>query len=129
MTRLRSALLVGMAMVALAIPATVQASPKGIQEVLMGSEIQGLIIGNTLSGQTAKSGAFAEFYNRNGTIQGTGYNGTWTIENNALCLKITGGDIGKKCWKFGRDGDSFQLLLDGKVVGTGSITPGNPNDL
>jgi hypothetical protein len=119
----------GMAVVALAIPATVQASPKGIQEILMGSEIQGLIIGNTLSGQTAKSGAFAEFYNRNGTIQGTGYNGTWTIENNALCLKITGDDISKKCWKFGRDGDSFQLLLDGKVVGTGSITPGNPNDL
>jgi hypothetical protein len=129
MRRLRSALLVGMAVVALAIPATVQASPKGIQEILMGSEIQGLIIGNTLSGQTAKSGAFAEFYNRNGTIQGTGYNGTWTIENNALCLKITGDDTSKKCWKFGRDGDSFQLLLDGKVVGTGSITPGNPNDL
>jgi hypothetical protein len=124
-----------MAVVALAIPATVQASPKGIQEILMGSEIRGLIIGNTLSGQTAKSGAFAEFYNRNGTIQGTGYNGgagyngTWTIENNALCLKITGDDTSKKCWKFGRDGDSFQLLLDGKVVGTGSITPGNPNDL
>jgi len=129
MTRLRSALLIGAACLSLTVPGVGWASPKGIQEVLMGSEIHGLIIGNTLSGQTAKHGAFAEFYNRNGTIQGTGYNGTWTIENNALCLKITGDDTSKKCWKFGRDGDSFQLLLDGKVVGTGSITPGNPNDL
>lgn len=95
----------------------------------MGSEIQGTIIGNTLTGQTAVRGAFTDFYKKDGTLLGAGYAGTWTIENNALCFEITGDDSGKKCWKFGRDGDTFQLISDGKVVGTGSVVRGNPNDL
>jgi len=128
MTRLRSALMMGMTALAFAIPATGWASPKGIQEVLMGSEIQGLIIGNTLTGETSKAGSFAYYYNKNGTIHGTDYKGTWTIKDNALCL--TGADETQpRCWRFGRDGHNFQLILDGSVVGTGSVLPGNPNDL
>jgi hypothetical protein len=128
MTRLRSALLAGMAAMALAIPATVQASPKGIQEILMGSEIQRLIVGHTLTGQTMKRGEFSDFYKTDGTLQGAGYAGTWIIQNNALCFDITGTDAGKGCWQFGRDGDGFQLISEGKVVGAGSTVKGNPDD-
>ena len=125
MTRLRSALLAGMAVVALAIPVAVQASPKGIQEILMGSEIQRLIVGHTLTGQTVKRGDFTVFYKTDGTLQGVGYAGTWTIQNNALCFDITGNDASSGCWQFGRDGTGFQLISNGKVVGTGSTTKGN----
>ena len=129
MTRLRSALLMGMAVVALAIPATVQASPKGIQEILMGSEIQRLIVGHTLTGQTVKRGEFTDYYRTDGTLRGPGYAGTWVIQNNALCFEITGKEDGKSCWQFGRDGDGFQLISEGKVVGAGSTVKGNPDDL
>jgi hypothetical protein len=129
MTRLRSALLTGMAVMAFALPAKGWASPKGIQEILMGSEIQGLIIGNTLTGETVKHGAFSYFYNKDGTIRGADYQGTWTIKDNALCLKSAGDETTPRCWKFGRDGDGFQLILNGNVVGTGSVVRGNPNDL
>ena len=128
MTRLRSALLMGAAVLLLAVPGISWASPKGIQEILMGSEIRGLIIGNTLTGETAKHGAFAYFYNKDGTIQGTDYKGTWVIKDNALCLK-SAADETARCWKFGRDGTGFQLILDGSVVGTGSVVRGNPDDL
>lgn len=129
MTRLRSALLAGAAVLLSAVPGTGWASPKGIQEILMGSEIRGLIIGNTLTGETAKLGAFSYFYNKDGTIQGADYKGTWVIKDNALCLKSAGDQATPHCWKFGRDGNGFQLILDGSVVGTGSVVRGNPNDL
>jgi hypothetical protein len=129
MTRLHSALLAGTAVMAFAVPVTSQASPKGIQEILMGSEIQRLIVGHTLSGQTAGRGDFIDFYKADGTLEGAGYVGTWTIQNNALCFDITGNNGNKGCWQFGRDGKSFQLITDGKVVGNGSTAKGNPDDL
>jgi len=95
----------------------------------MGSEIRGLIIGNTLTGETTKLGTFAYYYNKDGTIQGADSKGTWMIKDNALCLNGSGADTTPRCWKFGRDGHNFQLILDGSVVGTGSVVPGNPNDL
>jgi hypothetical protein len=95
----------------------------------MGSEIQGQIIGNTLTGETAKFGTFTYYYNKNGTAQGADYKGTWTIKDNALCLSGAADETQPRCWKFGRDGHNFQLILDGSVVGTGSVLPGNPNDL
>jgi hypothetical protein len=129
MTRLHSALLAGVAVMVFAVPVTSQASPKAIQEILMGSEIQRLIVGHTLTGQSAKRGDFTDFYKTDGTLEGAGYVGTWTIQNNALCFAITGNEGNKGCWQFGRDGKSFQLLSEGKVVGTGSTIQGNPDDL
>jgi hypothetical protein len=129
MTRLHSALLAGLAVTALAVPVASQASPKEIQEILMGSEIQRLIVGHTLTGQSTKRGDFVDFYKTDGTLEGAGYAGTWIIQNNALCFDITGNDGNKGCWQFGRDGKAFQLITDGKVVGTGSTAKGNPDDL
>ncbi|HWA43418.1 MAG TPA: hypothetical protein VHA10_09435 [Hypericibacter adhaerens] len=129
MTRLRSALLAGMAVTVFAIPATLQASPKGVQEILMGSEIQRLIVGHTLTGQTLKRGEFSDSYKTDGTFEGAGYSGTWTIQNNALCFEIKGQPDSKGCWQFGRDGNGFQLISEGKIVGAGSTAKANPDDL
>lgn len=96
-------------------------------ELLMGSEIRALLAGNTVTGATASRGTFADFYGPDGTVKGRGYVGRWTVENNALCLKLGTDDASKSCWQLGRKGNEIEWLSGGKTAGTGTVTAGNPN--
>lgn len=109
-------------------PAIGRAAPAEPAELLMGSEIQALLAGNTVTGATARRGPFTDFYHPDGTVKGHGYTGSWTVENNALCLKL-GGDDAKNCWQLGLKGNEIQWLKGGKVTGTATVKPGNPDNL
>ncbi len=100
---------------------TVQAADK-----LSGAQIRAAVSGNTVQGTMEGSGAYAEFYQQDGMIKGDGYTGIWAIEGDAMCFQY--GSDPKSCWEVEKDGDLIQWLKDGKVEGTGTVAPGNPNN-
>lgn len=90
-----------------------------------GARIQAAIAGNTVQGAMQASGAYTEHYAADGTIRGDGYTGAWSIEGDAMCFQY--GSDPKSCWQVAIDGDQVSWIRDGKVDGTGTIVPGNPN--
>lgn len=88
-----------------------------------GNDIQRDIIGNTVQGSMVDSGAYAEFYQEDGTIVGKDYTGVWTIEGDQMCFQY--GDDPASCWMAEINGDAVNWIQDGAVLGTGTILPGN----
>jgi len=106
---------------ALLASASAQAADK-----LKGQQIRAAVSGNTVQGTMEGTGAYAEFYQNDGVIKGDGYTGVWAIEGDAMCFQY--GSDPKSCWEVVRDGDIIQWLKDGKVEGSGTVAPGNPNN-
>jgi hypothetical protein len=113
--------LAGAAIVALMLCGAAQAADQ-----LSGEQIRAAVSGNTVQGTMEDSGAYAEFYQPDGLIKGDGYTGMWGIEGDAMCFQY--GDDPKACWQVVKDGDMIQWLKDGKIEGTGTVAPGNPNN-
>jgi hypothetical protein len=95
-------------------------------EVLTGEKLRALIVGNTVQGTMEASGGYAEFYRPDGTIRAATYSGTWSIEGDAFCTQV--GADPRECWQGAKAGDEVHWLKDGKLDGTGKVTPGNPNN-
>ena len=93
---------------------------------LKGQQIRAAVSGNTVQGTMEGTGAYAEFYQNDGVIKGDGYTGVWAIEGDAMCFQY--GSDPKACWEVVRDGDLIQWLKDGKIEGSGTVAPGNPNN-
>jgi hypothetical protein len=93
---------------------------------LNGAQIRAAVSGNTVQGMMEGTGAYAEFYQNDGVIRGDGYTGVWAIEGDAMCFQY--GSDPKACWEVIKDGDLIQWLKDGKVEGSGTVAPGNPNN-
>ena len=93
---------------------------------LNGAQIRTAVSGNTVQGMMEGTGAYAEFYQNDGVIRGDGYTGVWAIEGDAMCFQY--GSDPKACWEVVKDGDLIQWLKDGKVEGSGTVAPGNPNN-
>ncbi len=89
-----------------------------------GDEIRAAVSGNTVEGNMDSSGAYAEFYDADGTIKGDGYTGSWTIEADTMCFVYA--ETPKDCWNVSVQGDQLRWLKDGKSQGTGTILKGNP---
>ena len=100
--------------------------PAAAADKLNGDQIRAAISGNTVQGTMEGSGAYAEFYQNDGMIKADGYTGVWAIEGNAMCFQY--GSDPKACWEVVKDGDVIQWLKDGKIEGTGTLAPGNPNN-
>lgn len=94
-------------------------------EALTGDQIRALVGGNTVEGAMVATGAYAEFYQVDGTIKGKDYTGAWSIDGDSMCFQY--GTDPKSCLQVGREGDEVQWMKDGKVDGTGTVAPGNPN--
>jgi len=95
-------------------------------EALSGDGLRALLVGNTVQGTMETSGSYAEFYRPDGTIKAATYTGSWSIEDDAFCTQY--GADPKECWKAAKEGAEIHWLKDGKVDGTGTIMPGNPNN-
>ncbi len=101
------------------------AGPAAAADKLSGAQITATVAGNTVQGKMESTGPYAEFYDKDGTIKGEGYTGKWAIDGDAMCFQY--GSDPKLCWQVAKDGDTLQWVKDGKVEGTGTIAPGNPN--
>ena len=101
-------------------------TPATAADKLSGAQIRAAVSGNTVQGTMEGSGAYAEFYQQDGMIKGDGYTGIWAVEGDAMCFQY--GSDPKSCWEVERDGDLIQWLKDGKVEGSGTVAPGNPNN-
>jgi hypothetical protein len=109
------------ALVALAV-----AGPAAAADKLSGAQIKETVAGNTVQGKMEGTGPYAEFYDKDGTIKGEGYVGAWTIQGDTMCFQY--GSDPKMCYGVAKDGGGIQWIKDGKVEGTGTVAPGNPNN-
>ncbi len=101
-------------------------------ELLTADEINVLLQCNGITGAMEGKGTFTEYYLKDGTITGTDakgnkYVGTWFVKGDAMCVQYAS-EPGT-CWQVGSEGDQIQLMTDGKVIGTGTIIPGNPDNM
>jgi hypothetical protein len=106
--------------------ALVASGPALAADKLNGDQIRTAVSGNTVQGTMEGSGAYAEFYQNDGVIKGDGYTGVWAIEGDAMCFQY--GSDPKSCFEVVKDGDLIQWLKDGKIEGTGTLAPDNPNN-
>jgi len=95
-------------------------------EALTGDGLRALIVGNTVQGTMETTGGYDEFYRPDGTIKAATYSGTWSIEGDSFCTQV--GADPRECWQGAKAGDEIHWLRDGKLDGTGKVTPGNPNN-
>jgi hypothetical protein len=100
--------------------------PARSADKLNGEQIRAAISGNTVQGMMEGSGAYAEFYQNDGMIKADGYTGVWAIEGDAMCFQY--GSDPKSCFEVVKDGDLIQWIKDGKIEGTGTLAPNNPNN-
>ena len=52
---------------------------------------------NTVQGNMDATGAYAEFYDADGTIKAADYTGEWSIEGDTMCFAYT--ETPTECWK------------------------------
>lgn len=107
-----------------AVLALLAASPLAAQEAATGESLRAAVAGNTVQGSMAEA-AYAEFYAADGTIRGDGYQGTWTIDGDAMCFAY--GADPATCWTARVEGDQVTWLNGEAVEGTGTVVAGNPN--
>lgn len=88
-------------------------------------QINAAIAGNTVQGSMSASGAYTEFYAKDGTIKGDGYTGKWMAEGEGVCFFY---GENWDCWDVRLDGTSVTWVQDGEDGGTGTIVAGNPNN-
>ncbi len=108
----------------LAACAALVTSPAFAEGLASGDEIKAAIAGNTVQGSMVDAGAYTEFYGTDGTIQGDGYTGAWSIADNQMCFDY---GEGTNCWSVRIAGENVTWVKDGKDDGTGTIVAGNPN--
>lgn len=101
-------------------------APAPAADKLDGEQIRAAVSGNTVQGTMEGTGAYAEFYQNDGVIRGDGYTGVWAIEGDAMCFQY--GSDPKSCFEVVKDGELIQWLKDGKIEGTGTLAPANPNN-
>jgi hypothetical protein len=104
--------------------------PAGAAETLDGLGVATKVIGNSVDGVFGDV-SFFEYYAFDGTVHGVGddgpYDGTWTIENDKMCI---GFDDIVDCYTISLDGDHIDWINDGgEVEGTGLLLPGDPRKL
>ena len=90
-----------------------------------GVEIRAAISGNTVQGNMDATGAYAEFYDADGTIKAADYTGKWSIEGDTMCFAYA--ETPTECWNVEISGDQVRWVKDGASQGTGTIVKGNAN--
>ena len=104
----------------MALPVAAQA-----ETLSTGAEIAAAVSGNTVQGSMSASGTYSEFYAVDGSINGQGYTGTWTVEGDTMCFDY---GEGKDCWNARIEGEAVTWVQNGVDGGTGTIVAGNPNN-
>ncbi len=91
-----------------------------------GAEIIAAISGNTVQGGMSASGAYIEFYAKDGSIKAADYSGEWSVKGDTMCF-IYEGESEVDCWNARIKGTAITWVQDGVDGGSGTIQPGNPN--
>ena len=94
-------------------------------DTLTGDQIRDAVSDHTVQGTMMESGAYAEFYQADGTIKGDGYTGTWSIADDSMCFAYD--DAPADCWQVGMEDGMLMWMQDGQMLGDGTAVPGNPN--
>ena len=102
------------------------AAPALAQDTAKGDAIRAAVAGNTVRGSMAASGGFEEFYAPDGAIRGPDYAGQWSVRGDQMCFAYDGNPPG--CWKVRIAGRQLVWVGDSGEEGTGTVTPGNPNN-
>lgn len=118
---MRKGFLLSVALAASLLPLAAQAG-----DMLTGDQIRTLVSGNTVQGDMQATGVYTEFYADDGTIKGKDYTGVWSIDGDNMCFQY--GSDPASCWQVAKEGEQVQWVKDGKVDGTGTVVPGNPNN-
>lgn len=105
--------------------ATCLATPLAAQDLATKDEILAALSGNTVQGSMADGATYMEFYDADGTIKAPNYDGHWGMVGNQMCFAY--GKDHAACWFVLLDGAAVTWVREGKVDGTGTILPGNPN--
>lgn len=98
--------------------------PLAAEGVASGAALRAAVVGNTIEGSMAASGAYAEFYAEDGTIRAPDYQGSWSIQGDQMCFDYGDGPAG--CWQAVISGASVTWMGPGGEEGSGRILPGNP---
>ena len=101
------------------------ASGAAAQDFASADQIKAAIVGNTVMGNMAASGAYNEFYAPDGAIRAADYQGAWSIVGSQMCFVY--GDNPGTCWAVRITADQVSWVVDGRDEGGGTILPGNPN--
>lgn len=101
-------------------------TPVFAADIISGDQITKLISGNTVQGSMLDSGAYSEFYAKDGTIKAKGYSGKWSVKADTMCFQY--GTDPENCWQVEVDHDQVSWVRNGKSDGTGTVVPGNFNN-
>jgi hypothetical protein len=100
-------------------------------------EISKTVIGNTMTGKTAKGDPYTEYYAADGSIHGLAadgskYAGKWWLrkEDSLMCFRYGDGAFDAGCVRLSLMGDRVGFtLMDGTTEPSATLVQGNPSSL
>jgi hypothetical protein len=100
-------------------------------------EISKTVIGNTMTGKTAKGDPYTEYFAADGSIRGLAadgskYSGKWWLrkEDNLMCFRYGDGAFDAGCVRLSLTGDRVDFtLMDGTTEPSATLVQGNPGSL
>ena len=106
------------------LPLLLLATPAVAADLATGDAIRAALVGNTVTGSMAASGAYAEFYAPDGSLHAADYTGAWAVKGNKMCF--TYGQDPEVCWSVVISGAQVVWMSEAGEEGHGRIKPGNP---
>ena len=100
------------------------ATPALAQERAGSDQIRAAIAGHTVTGTMDASGAYAEFYDKDGSIRAADYAGRWQIKGDQMCFDYDDGPT--RCWGAVLSGSQVIWIGAAGEEGSGRISAGNP---
>lgn len=105
--------------------ATASADAADPPPLATGAQIRQAVSGHTVEGSMQGTGRYTEFYAADGSVRAKGYRARWSIEGDSMCWVYEGQP--RDCWQVALQGDQIKWVKGGKVLGSGTRVPGNPN--
>lgn len=99
--------------------------PLAAMELASQEQAKAALSGNTVMGTMTDGSTYAEYYAADGSIRANGYSGYWGMVGDRACF--TYDNVAVECWHLKVDGNFISWVQGGKLDGTGSLLPGNPN--
>ena len=106
------------------LPLLLLATPALAADLANGDAIRAALVGNTVTGSMAASGAYAEFYAPDGSLHAADYTGSWAVKGDKMCFAY--GQDPENCWSVTISGNRVVWSSDAGEEGSGTIKKGNP---
>jgi len=102
------------------------AAPARALETLKAEAIETIMSDATLQGSMSDGTPLNEYYDPDGTLRGVDFTGTWSVEDDTLCVERAGPES-RVCYGVGGNELAIFWVLEGKIVGQGAVLRGNVN--